>query len=46
MAICIKECYNGEGIMIRIVLNTGDLLAIIQEFIMLAKILEQATWQD
>jgi hypothetical protein len=43
IAIYIKEHYNREGITIRIALNTGDLSAVIQEFIMLAKILEQAT---
>lgn len=45
MAICVKERCNGEGITIRIVLNTGDLSAVIREFITLAKILEQATRQ-
>lgn len=46
MAICVKERCNGEGITIRIVLNTGDLSAVIREFITLAKILEQATRQE
>jgi hypothetical protein len=41
MAIYVKERYNGEGITIRIALNTRDLLAVIREFITLAKILKQ-----
>jgi hypothetical protein len=42
MAVCVEEHYNGEGITIRIASNTGVLSAVIQEFMMLAKILEQA----
>jgi hypothetical protein len=40
IAFCIKEHCNGEGITIRIVLNTRNLLVIIREFITLAKILQ------
>jgi len=43
IAICVKEYYNRKGIIIQIVLNTGNLLAIMQEFVTLAKILKQAT---
>jgi len=39
IATCIKEHCNGEGITIRIVLNTGNFLAILREFLTLAKIL-------
>jgi hypothetical protein len=42
MAICVEEHCNGEGITIRIVSNTGDLSAVVREFVTLAKILEQA----
>jgi hypothetical protein len=42
MAVCVEEYCNGEGITIRIVSNTGNLSAVIQEFITLARILEQA----
>jgi hypothetical protein len=45
IAICVKEYYNGEGITIRITLNTRNLSAIIREFMTLAKILEQAARQ-
>jgi len=40
MAVYVKEHCNGEGITIRIASNTGDLSAVIREFISLAKILE------
>jgi hypothetical protein len=42
MAVCVEERCNGEGITIRIASNTGELSAVIREFITLAKILEQA----
>jgi hypothetical protein len=42
MAVCVEEHCNGEGITIRIASNTGDLSAVIREFMTLAKILEQA----
>jgi hypothetical protein len=42
IAVYVKEHYNEEGITIRIASNNGDLSAVIQEFIILAKILEQA----
>ena len=42
MAVCVKEYLNGEGITIRIALNTGDLSAVTSGFRLLAKTLEQA----
>jgi hypothetical protein len=45
IAICVKEHYNKEGIIIRIALNTRDLSAVVREFITLAKILKQAMRQ-
>ena len=42
MAVCVKEHCNREGITIRVASNTGDLSAVIREFMTLAKILEQA----
>jgi hypothetical protein len=45
MAVYVEEHYNSEGITIRIASNTGDLSAVIQEFMTLAKILEQAARQ-
>ena len=42
MAICVEEHCNGEGITIRVASNTGDLSAVVREFVTLAKILEQA----
>jgi hypothetical protein len=42
MAVCVKEHCNREGITIRIASNTGDLSAVIREFMTLARILEQA----
>ncbi len=38
MAVCVEKHCNGEGITIRIASNTGDLSAVIREFITLAKI--------
>ncbi|MCJ1386335.1 hypothetical protein MMC17_009461 [Xylographa soralifera] len=46
MAVCVEEHYNSEGITIRIASNTGDLSAVIQEFMTLAKILEQAARRE
>ena len=42
MAVCIEEHLNGNGMTIRIASNTGDLLAVTTEFVLLAKILEKA----
>ena len=42
MAVCVEEHCNGEGITILVISNTGDLSAVVQEFMTLAKILEQA----
>jgi hypothetical protein len=42
MAVCVEEHVNGEGMIIRIASNTGDLSAVTSNFILLAKILEQA----
>lgn len=36
MAVCIKEELNGKGILIRIALNTGDLLEVVSGFRILA----------
>ena len=43
IAICVKEYYNREGIIIRIILNIRDLSAVMRKFVTLIKILKQAT---
>ena len=45
IAIYIKEYFNKEGLIIRIILNTRNFLAVISKFILLAKTLKQAIRQ-
>ncbi|KAI9654258.1 MAG: hypothetical protein M1829_000952 [Trizodia sp. TS-e1964] len=45
-AVCVEEHPNGEEITIRIASNTGDLSAVVREFIVLAKILEKAAQRE
>jgi hypothetical protein len=46
MAICIEEYYNRRGIIIRVALNTGDLLVVIVGFIRLARVLKHIISRD
>lgn len=42
MAVCVEEQLNGEGIIIRIASNSGDLSEVTNGFKMLATILEKS----
>jgi len=46
MAVYVEEYYNSEGITIWIALNIRDISGVIQEFMTLAKILEQAARRE
>ncbi len=43
MAVCIEECQNKDGMIIRLASNTGDLSNLKQGFTGIAQTLEQAS---